>query len=543
MSLACADPTTSISLAHDLALRNLAANREAIAQAGWDLIVNDPLRSAEDEWVFGRDRSLTFRDANGAWFIGCSLPRRAAAEMMRKLEITGQVACFLAPSHGAQLRVALDRLRPEQAIIAIIPDASAIGPLLACEDLSRDIAAHRLWIASGEDWPLRLAKLFDDQPGLCTPTQFIRLPVADEAVVEAIIPAAQKIFADANASRAAAIHRLRESYVRSHRRVCVLARSQFRLWEDGGATLAGLLSPLDPLTIDLDDPACSATMALARQAHDCGAIITADIARSHLPGVLSDALPWITWASNSQIPSAQFAAAGDWLITADPKLAIASGWRREQVIHAVWPDQSSQTGDLKNSQNALAMIVDTTPIDAPDHLKDFSSHQVLWEMIAADLRDNPFILTGDIESFLTGRMRKLDIAPDTVPASRFIAELILPAYQQSLARLLIRNKIPLRIFGKGWDCIPEFAALSGGAITTRQQFRGACDEHVGLVFAWPGNSPHAIDSMGQPVLRPRGSHGTSFISDAKAIVTGRAISALPSAPSLTCEMIQTLITQ
>src|SRR5205823_7742239 len=118
--------------------------------------------------------------------------------------------------------------------------------------------------------------------------------------------------------------------------------------------------------------------------------------------------------------------------------------------------------------DALALIVNTNPIDVPDNLTDFSSHRVLWELIAADLHNDPFVLTEDIDAFLTRRMRKLDIAAETLSSARFIAELILPAYPQSLARLLIRAKAPLRLFGNGWDRIPDFAPHAGGAFTGRQ---------------------------------------------------------------------------
>src|SRR5204862_2325963 len=128
--------------------------------------------------------------------------------------------------------------------------------------------------------------------------------------------------------------------------------------------------------------------------------------------------------------------------------------------------------------DALALIVNTNPIDVPDNLTDFSSHRVLWELIAANLHDNPFVLTEDIDAFLTRRMRKLDIAAETLSSARFITELILPAYQQSLARMLISEKIPVRIFGKGWDRIPEFAPYACGTIAGRQHLREIASEHV-----------------------------------------------------------------
>src|SRR5207237_8312447 len=104
-------------------------------------------------------------------------------------------------------------------------------------------------------------------------------------------------------------------------------------------------------------------------------------------------------------------------------------------------------------------------------------HRVLWELIAADLHGDAFVLTEDIDAFLARRMRKLDIAPETLPAARFIHDLILPAYQQGLARLLIHGKIPLRIFGRGWDRIPEFAAIASGSVKSRDNLRAIASQY------------------------------------------------------------------
>jgi hypothetical protein len=138
-------------------------------------------------------------------------------------------------------------------------------------------------------------------------------------------------------------------------------------------------------------------------------------------------------------------------------------------------------------------------------------------------------------------MRKLDIAAETLSSARFITELILPAYQQSLARLLIREKIPVRIFGTGWDRIPEFAPHACGTITGRQHLREIASEQVALVHVWPATGPHAIDTLGRPVLRRRFIDGACFTSDARLLLTGRAVSAPNSVPPLTCELIQNLL--
>ena len=62
--------------------------------------------------------------------------------------------------------------------------------------------AHRLWFVAGEAWPQNLKQLFADVPGLCTPAQFIRLPLLEEGIFEQLVPAAQKVFSEAQTDRA-----------------------------------------------------------------------------------------------------------------------------------------------------------------------------------------------------------------------------------------------------------------------------------------------------------------------------------------------------
>src|SRR4051812_28336614 len=114
----------SASVANTLAARqaaeNFNANRAAL-RATQPLSLD--LRDPPDEWVFARDGSLTAREQrvsftvdaapSNPWLAGCSVPMLAAKEVLKTLNVTGPVACFLAPSHAAQVRVALDRMRPE----------------------------------------------------------------------------------------------------------------------------------------------------------------------------------------------------------------------------------------------------------------------------------------------------------------------------------------------------------------------------------------------------------------------------------------------
>jgi hypothetical protein len=540
MTATCADSAATDTLAFTQATANLAANRAALAQTQPELQIGQLPDNVE--WVLARDRALTCRDSTGQWFTGCSIPRRAAVEMMRRLDVVGPVACFLAPSHATQIRVALDTLGPEQAIIAIMPEIETLAIMLACESFADDIQQHRLWFTTGENWAQNLKQLFADVPGLCTPTQFIRLPIVEDAVVEQLIPAAQRVFTDAKVERAERMRICRESYRPGSSRICLIGGSQFRLWDDAGATLADLFRESDVQSVDLDDPAQASALVLSRCAHNCGAVVTANVGRADVAGVLSDSLPVITWASDTRMPKPQGAAAIDRVITAHPMLAMRAGWKSNQIIHATWPTACSLADRPAKPRAAeLAIIVDTRVIEIPSDLSEYSSHRVLWELIATNLHRDPFVLTDDIEAFLTHRMRKLDIAPESVSPARFINDLIIPAYQQSLARLLLRNQLPLKLYGKNWDQIPELAAHAGGAVVSRDQLNEIAASHAALVNVWIDNGPHAIDALGARVLRRRGNIDTTFINDARQLLSGRAISAPVSVPPLTREMIVKLV--
>ena len=150
---------------------NLAANLSAFARTDntFDPSSAERLDGA-GEFLHARDGSLTHRTPAG-WAAGCSLPRRAARQQLRTMDVGGPVACFLDPPHAADLRAALDRLTAAHAVVAVVLDAAALPVLLSCEDFSADVAAHRLWVVAGADWAARLRALFDRHPGLPTPSQ------------------------------------------------------------------------------------------------------------------------------------------------------------------------------------------------------------------------------------------------------------------------------------------------------------------------------------------------------------------------------------
>ena len=123
-------------LRREMAVRELSANRLALSLAN-----SSPRPATTDappagSWIFARDGALTFMLANDRWWAGCSVPKQAARFMLKNMEVPGNVACFLAPTHAAQLRVALDKLESQQAIVAIVPDAQTLSVILHCDILN-----------------------------------------------------------------------------------------------------------------------------------------------------------------------------------------------------------------------------------------------------------------------------------------------------------------------------------------------------------------------------------------------------------------------
>ena len=169
---------------------------------------------------------------------------RAAAAMLASLKVTGHVVCLLAPPHAATVRVALDKIGPRTPIIVLVPDSRKLQVLLTCDDFSAEIREHRLWFASGPQWAEELERLLEDRPGLPTPSQFIRMPSADPAVVDPMIASAQAVFGSCNGSREEIVRARLVAWRLSttprdslEPRLCIVTGRHFRLWDDAGAVL------------------------------------------------------------------------------------------------------------------------------------------------------------------------------------------------------------------------------------------------------------------------------------------------------------------
>ena len=282
--------------AESLASRNRSANLNALTTTQPRLVATEFSNGFSNRpvtWLFGRDGSLTAMDERGQWWAGCSLPLRAARAVLRTLDLTGTVACFLSPPHAAHVRVALESAGPGRAIVVVLPDVAALGVMLGCEDFSSALAAHRLWFACGEAWPAEMDRLFTERLGLPTPSQFIRLPGAEPETVESLVGPAQTVFANVSTRRLFEIRRLRQEWApaarpdrpaRRARWVCVVTGSRYRLWDDAATvlaeTLAGARAPdVEWVPLDRDDPSAASPLALVQSATNCDAVVTADFSR------------------------------------------------------------------------------------------------------------------------------------------------------------------------------------------------------------------------------------------------------------------------
>jgi hypothetical protein len=466
--------------------------------------------------------------------------------MLKKLEVKGSVASFLRPDHAAWIRIALHKMNPGQAIIAVVDDLKSLAAMLRCDDFSQEIRNHRLFFAAGRDWAEELAEVLRKHPGLAVPVSFIRTITTPTEIAEQMIQAAQKVFADETNRRGRLVvemSRTRSTRAKADRtKACVIAPAQFRLWDNPGTTLSEAIQKssalLDLSTFNPDDPTNTSPLALAQVVSDCDALVAANFSRADAAGILPDDLAVITWATLPRIPAHAAARSRDRLIVADNswvELAIANGWPKPFVCVAGYPVQNWSGGHA----SGLAVIADTLPIVLRPERFELSSHRLLWEKIEHELKANPFSLDLDIHRYLGRQMERLGIAETGMDRRIFIDELIAPAYSQGLVRALVHEGLQLSIYGRGWDQISEFAACCKGEIRNQAELRSAVSRCRALVHAWPTPTPHPIQTVGAPVLKRTGSRKETFVREAKAILC--APFRAPAIAPITGELVAKLI--
>ncbi|HEV2294540.1 MAG TPA: hypothetical protein VGR35_11850 [Tepidisphaeraceae bacterium] len=544
MPLALSSPATVAPVTHEpdvAADANWRANVAALTGTQPALVPLLSQAPVDATWLYARDGTLTARSPGGAWWGGCSVPAAAAKAMLKSFVGAGTVACFLRPPSAAAVRVALDKLRPHQGLVVLVPDAAAMRVMLHCENFAADLRAHRLWLVTGADWEARLATLLRENDGLPTPTQFVRLNDGDEELAEAMIAPAQRVFSDITQHRATAIRQFHDArWTGTTAGACVIAPTHFRLWDDAGHTLARLAGELGWHHVDPDNPACASPLAMARAASACAAVIMPNTSRADLPNVVSIALPWITWVTSARVPAFAGAGPGDALIVADPAwrdAAIAGGWPGPRVHVATWPAAGTPAA---KATGPLLICADLHPPNPPKEVVEMSSQRLLWEAISQELTGDPFVLGACIVDYLHTRMKRLNIA--ALDQRRFVDELIVPAYARGLADLLRRNGLPLRLVGAGWDAAQMFKPFATGPVTTREAFDEAIASAAALVHVSPITGGHPIHHAGRPVVCPS-SGRDRFLRDARAALAGKLPLVRPLMPALTPALLARLVSE
>jgi hypothetical protein len=243
------------------------------------------------------------------------------------------------------------------------------------------------------------------------------------------------------------------------------------------------------------------------------------------------------------VPPCPTAEPNDILLVADEAWepgAIAAGWPAERVHVASWPAMFESAAPAP-SRGELAIVADTSPLDPPERLKEFSSHLLLWERLRKDLAADPFRAGDDPEQLLDRTMRQLGVADEGLDRRLFVDRLIIPAYQQGLAAILLREKLPLRLHGAGWDRIEAFRDHAAGVVGSLRRLRRLARETTAFTNAWPSSDAHSIDALGRPVVRRRDPAGRSFVGDAMRALSGRFPCEVSQHPPLALSLVVQLL--
>jgi hypothetical protein len=494
-SLALAAPTAFA--ADRLAQHHFRCNRSAIESTQPDLIKSLRTEFPAITWLFSRDGYLSAQ-TESRWLTNCSVPILTARQLIKKLELDGTVGCFLNPTHAAQLRACFEKLKPTQAVVAVVPDPQTLNLILHCDDFTQELSNSRLFFSAGETWPQMLAEIFQSYPGLPLPQHFIRTALLDDAEMSPLSSEAQTIISGETTRRADLMPEILSraesrpffpspctqgegqgggssrcpkisGQIRTAR-VLVLAGSRLNLDDFSNLALRRALVDDTPdpafTALDPDHPTTASPLALAQAAADADAFICADLYRSDLPGLVARRTAWITWLTTGRIlpPDPQFPS--DLLLLANPdfrKPALEAGWPRDRIHLAAWP-QILPPRQTSNALPFVAIVTDTRPIEIPQHVKDFSSQLLLWELIENELTRDPLTLGSDPDRYLDSRMARMKISPEGFDRPMFFEKLITPTFKLALARLLLKQNIPLRLIGRGWSEFPDLKLLSAGPV-------------------------------------------------------------------------------
>jgi len=508
MATALEIPVSADTAAARQAANHFQINIATLARFQAELI--DRLTTDEGDigWMFARDGYLTCRDET-RWWSECSVPMRAGRQLLKKLELSGTLGCFLHPGHAAQVRAAFEKILPTQAILVVIPDLRELRILLHCDDFSAEIGAGRLFFAGGPDWAGELEAIFKKFPGLPLPQQFLRTALLDDGEMSELSTEAQTVISRETTRRA---ERLPEIFTHAANRpktgrIVVLASSRLNLADFSNMALRKAIDePSQPsrwTVLDPDHPFSAAPLALADAVKDADGLVTADLFRADLSGVVPPQTVWITWVTNGRIASHDPRFPADVLLLADPAwrpTAVKAGWPTASVHIAAWP-QIVPTHALPAGQPVIALLANTLPIQIPQKFRDFSSQSLLWQYVEEELAKDPLALGRNPDQYLESRRQRFDIPDQMLDSATFLDRLIAPAYQQAMARRAINNGYALALIGRGWDQLPEFAPYAVGdaqSVADLARLLGRC--HL-LLEPFPTHCSVAA-ALPLPLIRP-----------------------------------------
>ncbi|MFI5381327.1 MAG: hypothetical protein ACHRHE_18675 [Tepidisphaerales bacterium] len=512
-------PGTGDSGAARQARLNYAAGLAALGGSQPDVAAALPPTPPDIEWLHARDGALSAKVPAAGWLGQCSLPLRAAGELLADLSAPGRVSLLLYPTHAAQVGIVLERLTPQQAVIVLHETLFDAACALACHDFAADIRAGRLYVLAGPEWPGQLDQLLSRHVGLPSPQQYLRTALLAAEAGQRLIEVAGRVIND-HAKRSAAIVEKVQSSLRPRAEgpVLLLAGSAYHPWDLATPALMALLRDnraIPHSLLDVDRPDCSSVPGLLAALQGHRAILTAELTRKNLPAALPADFPVVTWLLYGQVPSASTAGPRDRLIVASRELdrrARQGGWNAERVLLAVPPVPVLPAGGPH-----LGIIADYVDLDPAQHAFQLSSHRLLFEAIGEELLKDPLAVGSSVMNYLTSRAGQLNLRPENLDLPLFIERLILPVYARGIARLLVSRGLPVRLIGAGWESDEQLRGGHGGNPHNREELYAAIGQCGALVNVWPVDHPPPLQLFGRAVLPTAGRSEAQLIEAARAL--------------------------
>jgi hypothetical protein len=101
--------------------------------------------------------------------------------------------------------------------------------------------------------------------------------------------------------------------------------------------------------------------------------------------------------------------------------------------------------------------------------------------------------------------------------------------------------VDVKLFGRGWGEIEEFAPRHAGEISNRDDLAKAIDACCVLVHVWPAAWAHPIEATGRPVLKRGSKSKESWLAEAKRMARGDGRPAVQDGPVLSFETLRQVL--